>query len=330
MNSISVLIPTYNNGKTINKCIESIKNQTKKADEIIIIDGHSKDNTVEIAKLHGCKILYEEKGSRAAACNVGIPEAKGEIIVFIDGDAIAKEDWLEKIVEAFEKEHDRKVVCVTGPNIEYPNETVFGKAVSAVYGTFLGGKWTEHIESIFNRKKRYVESAAGCNSAYKKDILNEVMPFNERLITAEDTDINYKLRKKGYAIFFEPDAIVFHQRPQNHKAYRKKAQKYAMGKIQFFREHSSGLEIGHILPPFYFITGFFSLFLIISNYWISVGVAVYFSLYLTTVLSLTLLQTLKYKQWRFLYLLPIMFLEGHLWWSYGIVKEVFLPYNKKT
>ena len=168
MSTVSIIIPTFNNGSTIEECLESLKKQTKKPEEIIIVDGHSKDSTIEIAKKYECKILYEEGGSRAAACNVGVPEVEGDYIVFIDADAIAKEDWLENLISAFDIDHERKVVCTTGPNIEYPNETIFGKAVSAVYNTFIGGNWTEHIKSIFNKENRYVQSAAGCNAAYKR------------------------------------------------------------------------------------------------------------------------------------------------------------------
>ena len=328
MRKISIVIPTFNNVTTIEQCLQSINDQTIKADEVIIVDGHSTDGTVDVVKKFNFKLLYENGGSRAAACNIGVPEAEGDIIVFIDADAIAKKDWLENINKAFDITEDKNVVCVTGPNIEYPNESFFGKAVSAVYNTFIGGNWTEHIESIFNLKPRFVESAAGCNSAYKKEYLNEVMPFDETLITTEDTDINYRLRKKEYNIYFEPGAIVYHQRPQTHKSYRNKAKKYAQGKVQFFRAHKDGLEIGHLLPPLYFVTGIFLALIIPANYWVSLGVAAYLGFYLITIFLFSIIQSIKYRQWKYIYLLPFMFVEGHIWWSLGILKEIFI-HNKK-
>jgi cellulose synthase/poly-beta-1,6-N-acetylglucosamine synthase-like glycosyltransferase len=329
MNSVSIVIPTYNSGATIKDCLESIEKQTKPPEEIIIVDGHSTDSTIDIAKQFKCRILFEEGGTRAAACNVGVPEAKGDYVVFIDADAIAKEDWLENLISAFEEDHGREVVCTTGPNIEYPNESIFGKAVSAVYNTFIGGNWSEYIRSIFDRDSRYVQSAAGCNAAYKRIKLEEIMPINENFITAEDTEINYKLIQKGYSIYFEPNAVVYHQRPQTHKAYRNKAKKYARGKIQFFRAHRAGLDLGHILPPLYFITGIFFLLALLANYWLALGIAGYFGAYLLIILLVSFIQTIRYKKWQFLYLLPIMFFEGHVWWSLGIIQEIFLPKQKK-
>lgn len=327
---ISILIPTYNNAETLKECLKSIQNQTKKPDEIIIIDGHSKDETIKIAEEFGCKILFENGGSRAAACNVGIPQAQGEIIIFTDSDCIAKEDWIETLVEAFSEEHEGIVVATTGPNIEYPNESTFGKAVSAVYQSFIGGSWSEQSQSIFNKKKRYVSSAAGCNVAYRKEYLEEVMPFNESLITAEDTDINFRLTQKGYLLFFTPDAAVFHQRPQNFKALRNKSKKYAKGKVQFFRAHRTGLEFWHLIPPLYYITlillGIGSFLFGISSFaqlillYIFSG---YLGLYIVILLFYSVILAIKNKKAKFLYLLPIMYIIGHIWWSIGILQEIF-------
>ncbi len=328
MSSISLIIPTFNSASTLKACLESIKKQTLQPDEIIIADGHSTDETIEIAKNFNCIVVLEEGGTRAAACNVALGIAKGNIIAFTDSDVITKEDWLAKLVEGFSNQHPVEIACVTGPNIEYPNESLFGKAVSGVYNTFLGGSWSEQVKSIFKKEERYVQSAAGCNVAYKREILDEVLPFNESLLTAEDTDINFKLIQKGYYLYFTPEAIVYHQRPQTHRSFRKKSEKYAIGKIQFFRIHKTGIELWHMLPPLYFITGIFIGLALFANVWIGLGLAGYFGLYLFTILLASVIQTIRFRQWKFLILLPIMFIEGHISWSKGIFKGIF--YNKKS
>ncbi|TFG09321.1 glycosyltransferase [Candidatus Heimdallarchaeota archaeon] len=325
MTSISLIIPTYNNASTLRACLDSIKKQTLAPSEVIIADGHSSDNTISIAEEFGCEIVYEEGGTRSAACNVALEKAEGELIVFTDSDVIADEDWLEKLVSTLDRMNDSSIACITGPNAEYPNESLFGKAVIAIYNTFLGGAWSEQAQSIFNKEGRFVESAAGCNALYRRDVLDEVLPFNEGLLTSEDTDINFKLLKKGYKLYFTPDAIVYHQRPQNHKAFRSKSKKYAMGKIQFFREHKTGLELWHLLPPLYFITGIFLILGLLANLWIWVGITVYFGLYLLVILSASIIQTIRFRQWKFLFLLPLMFIEGHISWSSGILKEIYKP-----
>ena len=138
MVSVSLIIPTYNNAPTLRACLESIKKQTLTPLEIIIADGHSIDETISIAEEFECTIVYEEGGTRSAACNVALEKAKGELIAFTDSDVIADEKWLEELVSTLDKMGDSTIACITGPNVEYPNESIFGKAVIAIYNTFLG------------------------------------------------------------------------------------------------------------------------------------------------------------------------------------------------
>ncbi len=59
MSSISLIIPTFNSASTLKACLESIKKQTLQPDEIIIADGHSTDETIEIAKNFNCSVVLE-------------------------------------------------------------------------------------------------------------------------------------------------------------------------------------------------------------------------------------------------------------------------------
>lgn len=328
MTSIALIIPTFNNESTLRACLESIKKQSLAPNEIIIADGYSTDNSINIAKEFDCKIVYENRGTRAAACNEALKVAQGDLIAFTDSDVIADNGWLENIVETFKK-IDTEIACVAGPHLEYPDESLFGKAVSAIYNTIFGGRWSEQAKSIFDDQERFVQSAAGCNAVYRREALEEVLPFNESLLTAEDADINFRLIQKGKKIFFTPNAIVYHQRPQKHKSFRNKSRKYAIGKIQFFRTHKAGLELWHLIPLLYFLTGLFISIALFVNLWSWVGLVAYFGIYLVTIKIVSVIQSIRYKQWQFLFMLPIMFIEGHLYWSIGILQEIFSTKKKR-
>lgn len=86
----SIIIPTYNVEKYIERCIESVKNQTFNSYEIIIIDSVSSDNTVEISKKYVSDNIrffqQKENAGPGGARNVGLNEAKGEYIIFLDAD----------------------------------------------------------------------------------------------------------------------------------------------------------------------------------------------------------------------------------------------------
>ena len=87
----SIILPTYNRSKTIDKTIESVINQTYKHWELIIIDDGSTDNTKEIITNYKTndkriKYLYQQNKERSAARNNGIVNANGDYICFIDSD----------------------------------------------------------------------------------------------------------------------------------------------------------------------------------------------------------------------------------------------------
>ncbi|MBU1252502.1 MAG: glycosyltransferase family 2 protein [Nanoarchaeota archaeon] len=96
---VSVNIPTFNSEKTLGKTIESVKSQTYPEIEILIVDSHSKDKTLEIAKQHECKIVMC-KGGLLEARMMGAEESKGEYVLFLDSDQILEPETIGKCVEA--------------------------------------------------------------------------------------------------------------------------------------------------------------------------------------------------------------------------------------
>jgi glycosyltransferase involved in cell wall biosynthesis len=85
---ISVIIPTYNRASFLEKTIESVLNQTKEVDELIVIDDGSSDNTQEIVKKYNIKYIYQENNGVSSARNCGIKNAKNDWICFLDSDDI--------------------------------------------------------------------------------------------------------------------------------------------------------------------------------------------------------------------------------------------------
>ncbi len=96
---ISVIIPTYNEEKNIADCINSLKNQSIKDFEIIVVDDGSIDNTIEILKKLQIKVLEQKHLGPGAARNLGAKNAKGDILVFVDADMTFDSNFLRKLTE---------------------------------------------------------------------------------------------------------------------------------------------------------------------------------------------------------------------------------------
>ena len=115
MTKVSVIIPVYNAEKYLQQCISSIANQTMKDIEILVINDGSTDNSLNILdelsqKYKGTlKIFDKENGGAGSARNIGIENASGEFIKFVDADDYLKADILEKMYN-IAKEHNVKLV----------------------------------------------------------------------------------------------------------------------------------------------------------------------------------------------------------------------------
>jgi cellulose synthase/poly-beta-1,6-N-acetylglucosamine synthase-like glycosyltransferase len=242
---VSIVIPTKNEGDVLANCLNPIDQLDYPKDkiEVIIVDGHSQDNTVETAKKYGCKVVYEDVGTRGGACNIGVKNAKGEYIAFTDADCVIQKDWLKNLIKQFNAE---KIASVGGPNITPEDDTEFAKCVGAVLsflskpGSRYGLDAKEVIETFHN---------SGCNAAYRKDVIEEAGGFNEKLVTCEDEELDYRIRGKGYKILYTPDATVYHYRRPTWKRFYKQAYKYAIGRMQAIKLHHKMGRWFHYTPP---------------------------------------------------------------------------------
>jgi len=100
---VSVVIPTYNSEKTLAKCLESVKTQSYKNVELIVIYKFSQDKILEIANNYNAKII-QDNGERAKAKNIGLEKARGKYVLFLDSDMQLSRDVAKECVETAEKD----------------------------------------------------------------------------------------------------------------------------------------------------------------------------------------------------------------------------------
>ncbi len=208
---ISVIIPVYNNEKTIRQCLESVSNQSISDYEIIVIDS-SKDNTTKMIKeFKNIKLIHlDEKTDPGKGRNIGVKEAKGDIIAFTDSDCIVDYDWLKNIQEAH-KHHD----IVGGPVLN-------GYKTTASWAAYFS-----EFSHMMPDKKKQVSHIPTCNISYKKKIFDEYGYFPEDIFPMEDRLFNGKL--KNEKIIFDPKIRIKHFCIPNLKGFLKK--QYQIGLI---------------------------------------------------------------------------------------------------
>ena len=181
MPKVSVIVPVYNVEKYLERCINSIVNQTLQDIEIIFIDDGSTDNSKKIIDKYmlnyseKIKYLYKENGGLSSARNYGIPYAKGEYIAFLDSDDYIEPTMYEEMYNVAKKENSDMVECDF--IWEYPDKQKYD------------------CGQIYNSKKEALEKArvVAWNKLIKRDILEKEkieFPFGLRY---EDVEFFYKL-----------------------------------------------------------------------------------------------------------------------------------------
>lgn len=208
---ISIIIAVKNEEKTIQKCIDSLLSLSYPNYEIIVVDNNSDDKTLELLKQYKEKIkILENKTPGPSACrNMAIKIAKGEYIAFTDGDCVVSSNWLAELMLGFQ---DEKVVSVGGSQAIPEDESDFGVMISRFLSSV--GFITDYVKTN-NQNIKNVEHNPSCNVIYKRFIFDEIGFFDENLWPGEDVLLDYKIRKQGYSIFYNPNAIVYHYRQQN-------------------------------------------------------------------------------------------------------------------
>lgn len=124
---ISVIVPVYNEEKYLNRCIESILDQTFKDFELILVDDGSKDSSGDICEKYAgrdqrIKVIHQENEGQAAARNRGVLNAAGEWIAFVDADDMIQQQMLEYLYRAVISANSKIAVCKLLESNECPAE----------------------------------------------------------------------------------------------------------------------------------------------------------------------------------------------------------------
>lgn len=106
MPKFSIIVPIYNVEAYLEKCLASIKNQTYKDYEVILVNDGTKDNSMEIAKKYPFKIINQKNQGLSMARNTGVKEATGEYIIFLDSDDYIEKDLLKELDKASKNNPD--------------------------------------------------------------------------------------------------------------------------------------------------------------------------------------------------------------------------------
>lgn len=193
---VSVIIPTYNRAKTIERAVDSALGQTWKSIEVIVVDDGSADHTLEVLAKYGDKIrvIPQKNQGPSAARNTGIRAARGEVISFLDSD----DSWLPEKTERQAKLLQRTAVagvgcCISNTSMVYTNRTATTSfALADLHPAYPEGVWLNPTEILLTRFLLFNQAAA-----IRRDVLEKSGYFRQDLRILEDYDLALRLSMCG-------------------------------------------------------------------------------------------------------------------------------------
>ncbi len=252
---VSIINPIRNAQRTLEKCLESLValDYPKEKLEYIFADGGSTDSTVALIRQWQQKYpqvkLVEVANCKSPgeARNAALKVAKGDYILFTDGDCYARKDWVDKILEPFFK--DPKIGMVGGEIFTmrtdhndteiYCEQTKFlsvaGRCRLTAEGYYPGIEKNLPHEVNGNIDSPFFATA---NAAVSKEAADAIGREFWHEITNEDVDFSIRIIKKGYKLYYKPDAVVEHMHRMHLKDYSKQLYGYGFGHPLPVREHA--------------------------------------------------------------------------------------------
>jgi glycosyltransferase involved in cell wall biosynthesis len=194
-----VAIPCYNGAQYVGQTIESILDQTRSPDEILVIDDGSTDESAAIVRRFPVKLVqHAQNMGLSQARNTAIERAAGDVLVFCDVDAMADPALVETLLTGYDA---LDVAGVGGQGIE-----------SNVHS--IADRWrVAHATQGHGTQSRDVWFLYGLCMSFRLDCLRQVKGFNVSLRTnGEDIDMGLRMQAAGYRMRYLPGARVYHQR----------------------------------------------------------------------------------------------------------------------
>jgi glycosyltransferase involved in cell wall biosynthesis len=249
---VSVIVPARNEAAGIARCLDALVAQDYPVDrlEILFVDGMSSDATRAIVADYGrrhaqIRVLDNPRGIVPSALNIGLREARGEIIVRVDGHCVVAPDYISACVDRLRATRADNV----GGRMHAAGDDYMAKAIAIATSSPFGiGNSRFH----YSQAEEYVDTVY--LGAYRREVFERIGGFDEELVRNQDDELNYRLRAAGGRILLSP-AIKsrYYGRGRLSDLFRQYYQ-YGFWKVRVAQKHRRALLPRHYAPAAFVLT----------------------------------------------------------------------------
>lgn len=327
---ISIICPILNEEKYIENCIQSIiaQDYPKASLEVLFVDGMSSDNSRNLvkqyAKLHDyIKLLDNPFKVVPHALNIGIKASKGNVIIRIDGHCKYPVNYVSILVKNLYELNADNVGAVW--NTLPANNTSICKAIAICSSNKFGVGDSKH--KLGSDKIIKVDTVPfGC---YHREIFDKIGYFDEDLTRNQDDEFNARLINNGGKIYLIPSLIIAYTARDSLKKMSIMYYQYGLFKPLVAKKLGSPATLRQFFPSAFLLGLFFGAILssfskIIFYLYLSI-----IALYLIIAFIISFNKTIKLKDWKLLFSIPMAFLIIHLSYGLGYIIGLYKVFTKK-
>ncbi len=244
----SIIIAVYRRKEELSELLASLRTQSDKEFEVVIVDDGSPEPLEELVKSYQSKLniqyFYKENSGPAQSRNYGMQRAKGNYFIFLDSDTIAPKNYIENVRKELESNY---VDAFGGPDAADESFTPLQKAISFSMTSFLttggirGGK--RHVGKFQPRS---------FNMGISKEAFEKTGGFGN-LRVGEDPDLSMTLWENGFETRLFPDAQVFHKRRTSLKKFAKQVYQFGVARPILNQRHPGSGKLTYWFPSLFII-----------------------------------------------------------------------------
>lgn len=332
--TVTIAIPLLNEACFIEQTLDAVYRQDYPPDrmEVIIADGMSSDGTRDIVVAYSRRLreqprltpplrLIDNPGRIVSTgLNAAIQAATGEYIVRVDGHTIIEPDYVRQCVMALQ----RSAADGVGGRMRAVGRGYIAEAIAIATSSRFG------IGNSLYRTRRFLTERAAETThmgAYRRDTLLRVGLFNEHFIRHQDYELDYRIRQLGGSILLAPNIRShYFVRGNLHKLARQYFQ-YGFWKGRMLRNRPQAARLRHLVPPLFVLTLFVTaLFTLAGSAFAGPLLGLISMLYLLFIVAGSIVNCGGAKgRWKYLPVLPIIFMCLHLNWGSGLWLGIVTP-----
>ncbi len=231
--NVTIIIPVLNRAADLRRCLESLGRQTVSSSQfdVLVVDNGSTDDSAQVAREWGARVITETRRGPAHARNRGIQASEGDWIAFIDSDCVAHPDWLERLL--------RPTLDTPAPG--FCAGALLPGSLDTSLERYIAARGIMDPERCMKQDDFSFPFAMTANAFFSRKALELAGGFDPSLRVGEDADLCWRIAWAGFEGRYLPEARVDHYHRTSLSSFAHQVFGYGEGTVALYKKHRSQL-----------------------------------------------------------------------------------------